>query len=359
VNEIALEFQNISVSYGSNPVLQDFSLSIRQGEFVVLLGKSGCGKTTALKTLAGLLPVLRGEIWLNGKNITQLPAEKREMAMVFQKPLLFPFLNVAENIGFGLKMRRKSSREITAKVTDALRLVQLEGFEKRYPRQLSGGQEQRVALARALVTSPQVLLLDEPFSALDAQLRVEMRTLVRNLQKTLGITALFVTHDQDEAISVADRIAFVHQGKVLQYDKPEAFFSAPKTAEAARFFGWIILNGKITENCLKTEHGSFSLLIPAPQTDADKVFSIAFHPSSIQFQPPDSLTNHNRLPAILESRLLFGFHLRYRLRLKSGETLEGQTNLPETISLIISLPLESLLSIYLPEDCIILFTSPT
>lgn len=173
-----LELKNIKAAYGANSILRDFSLSAESGEIVALLGESGCGKTTALKIVAGLLDQDSGEVWLDGENISRVPAERREMSLVFQKPLLFPFLNVAENISFGLKMRNVPKAEIARKVAEALKMVRLENYETRLPRQLSGGQEQRVSLARAIVTNPRVLLLDEPFSALDARLRVEMRNLV-------------------------------------------------------------------------------------------------------------------------------------------------------------------------------------
>lgn len=278
-----LKLKNITAAYDANPVLRDFSLSVGRGEFVALLGASGCGKTTALKIVAGLLEQDAGEIWLDGNDISRVPAERREMSLVFQKPLLFPFLTVAENVAFGLKMRNFPKAEIRDKVAEVLKLVQLENFETRLPRQLSGGQEQRVALARAIVTDPRVLLLDEPFSALDARLRSEMRNLIRELQRRLKITAVFVTHDQEEAVSVADRIAFLDGGKLAQISEPKDFYLKPNTVAVARFFGWKILEGKLNADFIEIagetiERGKINFI--SPDKNSNK---IAFHPSRAAF----------------------------------------------------------------------------
>ena len=233
--------QNVSARYGANQVLRELSLGIGAGELITLLGPSGCGKTTLLKILAGLLEPATGEIYFNDAKITGMPAERRGAVMVFQKPLLFPYLTVAENIAFGLKMRGLPATEIRDRVSEALRWVQLDGYEHRRPSELSGGQEQRVSLARALVTEPRVLLLDEPFSALDENLRGEMRLLVRELQQRLRITTVFVTHDQLEASVLADRIALLLEGKLEQVGRPRDFYTAPATVEVARFFGWQVV----------------------------------------------------------------------------------------------------------------------
>jgi ABC-type Fe3+/spermidine/putrescine transport system ATPase subunit len=213
-------------------------LAVDEGQIVVLLGPSGCGKTTTLKMIAGLIPATSGEILLEGRSILDVPADKRDVSMVFQKPLLFPHMTVAQNIGFGLKMRGFKQEEIGRRVAEALDLVKLNGFGERRVNQLSGGQEQRVSLARALVIEPKVLLLDEPLSALDAELRLEMRELIMSIKQTLGITIVFVTHDQQEAVMLADRIALMVDGKIVQYDEPRAFVSRPRTRRVAEFFGW-------------------------------------------------------------------------------------------------------------------------
>ncbi len=278
-----LELKNITAAYDANSVLRDFSLSVGRGEFVALLGASGCGKTTALKIVAGLLEQDAGEIWLDGNDISRVPAERREMSLVFQKPLLFPFLTVAENVAFGLKMRNLPKAEIKDKVAEVLKMVQLENFETRLPRQLSGGQEQRVALARAIVTNPRVLLLDEPFSALDARLRSEMRNLIRELQQRLKITAVFVTHDQEEAVSVADRIAFLDGGKLAQISEPKDFYLKPNTVAVARFFGWKILEGKLNGDFIEIAGGKIEREKINLSASDKKSFQIAFHPRRAAF----------------------------------------------------------------------------
>ena len=236
-----LQLTGITAGYDSTPVLSDFSLEVNPGELVALLGPSGCGKTTILKLIAGLLPPSKGHVAMDGVSVNQVPTEQRRAAMVFQKPLLFPHLSVAENIGFSLKMKKASAAEVARRVEQALAEVKLEGFDRRNPSQLSGGQEQRVALARALVSDPKILLLDEPFSALDENLRQEMRLLLKSIHRRLGVTTVFVTHDQNEAAAIAHRIAFVRNGRVEQHGPPRDFFLAPATLATARFFGWQVL----------------------------------------------------------------------------------------------------------------------
>lgn len=239
----SVTIEGLTAGYGRGHVLESISLSIEPGEMICLLGPSGCGKSTLLRVLAGLHPQEpgAGEIRLSGRIVNQLPAELRRTAMVFQRPQLFPWLSVAGNIGFGLKMQKLPPDLIRQKVEEALHLVQLEGYAARRPDELSGGQAQRVALARALVTRPDLLLLDEPFSALDENLRGEMRHLVRQLQRELHITTIFVTHDQTEAAILADRIALLLDGRLAQFDPPRQFFTAPNSREVARFFGWQLL----------------------------------------------------------------------------------------------------------------------
>lgn len=233
----AVELRELVASYGDTLVVDRLSLLVEPGSLTALVGPSGCGKTTTLKVVAGLLDPSGGEVLFNGRSVLGLPAEKRPVAMVFQKPLLFPHLSVGDNVGFGLRMRRVPKKDRAERVGRALELVRLEGFADRRVGEVSGGQEQRVALARALVTEPQVLLLDEPFSALDASLRTEIRDLVRGLQQELGVTTLFVTHDQEEAVSIADYVALLLEGKVEQYGTPRAFYDAPATLRVAQFFG--------------------------------------------------------------------------------------------------------------------------
>lgn len=316
--------KNINAGYGETQVLRDFSLAAEDGELLALLGASGCGKTTVLKTIAGLLEAETGEIMLRQENITNLPAEKRGTAMVFQKPLLFPYLTVAENVAFGLKMRSLPTDEIRRKVAETLQMVQLEDFASRLPKQLSGGQEQRVALARAVVTNPRVLLLDEPFSALDAQLRVEMRNLVRELQKRLKITTVFVTHDQEEAVSIADRIAFIDGGELAQIAVPPEFFANPKTLTVAEFFGWKILAGKVIENRLETAAGMFDLTSFGLNLPPDALVNLAFHPNQARISAKNFAMSDDflTLRAELERAIVLGGKHLYAVKLSNGERLE-------------------------------------
>ena len=321
-----LELKNITATYDAAIILQDFSLSVAGGEFVALLGASGCGKTTALKIIAGLITEKSGAVWLDGRDITKVAAERRETAMVFQKPLLFPFLNVAENVGFGLKMRSLPKAETRQKVAEALKLVKLEGFENRSARHLSGGQEQRVALARALVTNPRVLLLDEPFSALDAGLRIEMRNLVRELQRRLKITTVFVTHDQEEAVSIADRIALMDNGKLSQIAAPKDFFANPSTPHAARFFGWKLFDGTVRTDFVETAAGNFgSFEKPKNLTSGDKVL-VGFHPAWARIRLPENASfDKNYLVGKLEQIINIGAKIRVTATLSNGESLEIET----------------------------------
>ncbi|MGO2745603.1 ABC transporter ATP-binding protein [Microbacterium sp.] len=232
-----VQFQGVEKSYGANRVLHGVDLDIAPGEFVSLLGPSGCGKTTALRVLAGLEHADRGAVLLGGRDVSRVPTNKRDIGMVFQSYSLFPHLSVADNTAFGLRRRGASKARAGTRALDALALVGLEAFADRFPHQLSGGQQQRVALARALVTEPRVLLLDEPLSALDAKVRVQLRDEIRRLQLRLGITTVFVTHDQEEALAVSDRIAVMDAGRIDQIDTPEELYLRPATAHVASFVG--------------------------------------------------------------------------------------------------------------------------
>jgi ABC-type Fe3+/spermidine/putrescine transport system ATPase subunit len=226
----------LSRQYGEHAAVDDLTLSVEKGELAALLGPSGCGKTTTLRMIAGLLAPSSGDIRFNGRSVLHVAAERRGAVMVFQKHLLFPHMSVGENVGFGLRMRGESPQVIRRKVGEMLALVQLEGFEQRRSHELSGGQQQRVALARALVIEPQVLLLDEPLANLDANLRLEMRKLIRTIQQELAMTTFFVTHDQEEAIMLADRVALMMEGKLLQEGAPRSLYEQPVTPRVARFF---------------------------------------------------------------------------------------------------------------------------
>ena len=236
--EISLELKEIKKSFTEGEaVLDNISLEISKGEFITLLGSSGCGKTTTLRIIAGLEQPDAGSVWLDGREVTGLEPNQRDVNTVFQNYALFPHMNVAENIGYGLKLKKVPKSEIRKKVSQMLELVQLEGYEKRKPSELSGGQKQRVAIARALVNNPKVLLLDEPLGALDLQLRRAMQIELKHLQKKLGITFIYITHDQEEAINMSDRIAVMKDGCIEQIGTPDEIYNHPKTSYVATFVG--------------------------------------------------------------------------------------------------------------------------
>lgn len=236
--EISLELKEIKKSFTEGEaVLDNISLEISKGEFITLLGSSGCGKTTTLRIIAGLEQPDAGSVWLDGREVTGLEPNQRDVNTVFQNYALFPHMNVAENIGYGLKLKKVPKSEIRKKVSQMLELVQLEGYEKRKPSELSGGQKQRVAIARALVNNPKVLLLDEPLGALDLQLRRAMQIELKYLQKKLGITFIYITHDQEEAINMSDRIAVMKDGRIEQIGTPDEIYNHPKTSYVATFVG--------------------------------------------------------------------------------------------------------------------------
>ncbi|KUL93527.1 spermidine/putrescine ABC transporter ATPase [Bosea sp. WAO] len=242
-----LSIEHLRKTYGEFHAVDDFSIDIADGEFLVLLGPSGCGKTTTLRMVAGFIQPTAGRITIGARDVTDLPPWKRNCGLVFQSYALFPHMSVADNVAFGLEMRKMPAAERAPRVAEALRLVQLDGFDQRYPRQLSGGQQQRVALARALAMQPDVLLLDEPLSNLDAKLRQEVRVEIRDLQRKLGLTTIMVTHDQEEALTMADRLVVMEKGKVRQIGSQRELYEKPADRFVAGFIGRsAFLDGEIT-----------------------------------------------------------------------------------------------------------------
>ena len=237
MNNSFIQINNISKHFADVKAVDDVSFEIKEGEFFSLLGPSGCGKTTLLRLLAGFEYPTSGNLLIDGTDITALPPDKRPTNMVFQNYAIFPHINVQRNIEFGLRKENLSKDEMQQRVSNALKMVQLEGYENRYSNQLSGGQRQRIALARALVKQPKVLLLDEPLGALDKKLREEMQIELRNLQKSLGITFIFVTHDQEEAMTMSDRIAVMDEGNILQVSPPKEIYHNPKNKFVSQFIG--------------------------------------------------------------------------------------------------------------------------
>ena len=246
-----IELRDIAVSFDGEPVLKNLNLSISDGEFVTLLGPSGCGKTTTLRIIAGFITPDSGDVFFDGKRVNDLPAYRRPVNTIFQRYALFPHLNVYENVAFGMRVQKKSNAEIEETVTRMLELVNLKGFEKRSVAKLSGGQQQRVAIARALAMNPRVLLLDEPLAALDLKLRKDMQTELKNIQKSLGISFIYVTHDQEEALSMSDTVVVMDNGVIQQIGTPQDIYNEPQNAFVADFIGESnILDGVMLEDYL-------------------------------------------------------------------------------------------------------------
>ena len=263
----AVTLDRVTKRFGELTAIDQISLAVRRGELMTLLGPSGCGKTTLLNLVAGFLLPESGEIAIDGRQVTNIPTYRREIGIMFQNYALFPHMNVAENVGYGLRMRRLPKPEIARRVADALALVKLEGVNDRKPRQLSGGQQQRVALARALIIRPKVLLLDEPFSALDRNLRAAMQVELKDIQRKLGVTTIFVTHDQSEALSLSDRIAVIAEGRIRQLGAPGEIYRRPADRFVASFIGDVnVLSARLKRNDGPTATvavGGARVLVPA------------------------------------------------------------------------------------------------
>ena len=235
--KVMLELADMTKKYGNGDGVEHINLKVYEGEIVTLLGPSGCGKSTILRTVGGFLDVTDGDILINGKSIIDLPPEKRPTAMVFQSYNLWPHMTIYENLAYGLKLRKRPASEIKENITKMLDLVSMPGCEKKYPSQLSGGQQQRIAIARSLLLKPELLLLDEPFSALDAKIRQQMREELKKIQQDLGITVVFVTHDQEEAMALSHRIVVMNKGKIDQIGTPAEIYDNPQTLHVANFIG--------------------------------------------------------------------------------------------------------------------------
>jgi ABC-type Fe3+/spermidine/putrescine transport system ATPase subunit len=282
-----LQLDNLTIRFETRTVVRDFSLVVRDGELVSLLGPSGAGKTTILKTIAGLLAPSGGHVLIDGKRVTGVAPEHRDAVMVFQDPLLFPFMNVAQNIGFGLRMGGKKGPAAESHVRDILSLTRLEGLEGRKVHELSGGQQQRVALARALVLKPSVLLLDEPLSNLDATLRQEMRELILDIQAETRMTMVFVTHDQSEALMMSDRVALLLDGRLRQVGRPRDLFHRPADPEVARFFGGTnFFQGRMRDGQF---HSALGVLPIGAQAGNGHVRTATIRPEDIRIAPRGAL----------------------------------------------------------------------
>lgn len=300
-----VSIENLQKSYASTAVFSDINCAIEKGEFVTLLGPSGCGKSTLLRCIAGLTSVNSGSILLDGQNLVPLTPQKRNIGMVFQIYALFPNMTVEQNVAFGLRMQKVSPDDSQKRVVEILKLVELQDYAKRYPHQMSGGQCQRVALARSLVTRPRLLLLDEPLSALDARIRKHLREQIRAIQRELGLTTIFVTHDQEEALTMSDRIFLMNQGRIVQSGDAETLYTAPVDVFAAGFIG--------NYNLLEADDASRLMQRPINSR-------IAIRPESIQL----SLTGE--LEGEVRSHSLLGNVIRYRVQARGVELVVDVLN---------------------------------
>ena len=320
-----IKIKNLSKSFGEVEVLKNINLEIEEGEFFSLLGPSGCGKTTLLRILAGFEYPTDGEVFFDETNVTSLPPNLRPSNMVFQNYAIFPHINVHRNIEFGLRKEKLSSNEMKKRVQNALKMVQLEGYEDRYSNELSGGQRQRIALARALVKQPKVLLLDEPLGALDKKLREEMQIELRNLQKSLGITFIFVTHDQEEAMTMSDRIAVMDQGYILQVSPPKEIYHNPKSRFVSEFIGNIntfktkILNSSKSELSIDIEgFGKVNIKNKHDISDSDFIYS-AIRPEEISISKDSNSTKNKNYQCIIKNISFYGESTYFYVQLLNSE----------------------------------------
>ena len=329
-----IEIQGVSKVYGDNTVLDNLSLNIRKNEFLTLLGPSGCGKTTTLKIIAGFETADSGKVVFDGNDISDLPPYKRQLNTVFQKYALFPHMNIYENIAFGLKIKKVPKEEIDKKVREMLKMVALEGFEKRSVESLSGGQQQRVAIARALVNEPQVLLLDEPLGALDLKLRKEMQLELKKIQKRLGITFIFVTHDQEEALTMSDTIVVMNKGVIQQMGSPEDIYNEPANAFVADFIGESnILSGIMIEDYkVKFSNNIFTCVDGGFEKNED--IDVVIRPEDIEITTVDK----GMLTGKVNSVIFKGVHYEIEVETENNKWIIHNiksANVGSTVGLII------------------------
>ncbi|MCS7137186.1 MAG: ABC transporter ATP-binding protein [Candidatus Caldarchaeum sp.] len=350
--EVVLD--SVSKYYGKVSAVDNVSLSVEKSEFLTLLGPSGCGKTTTLRMVAGFIKPDRGNLYIKGELMNDKPPYKRNIGMVFQNYALFPHMTVLDNVAFGLKMRKIAKREALETARQALKLVGLEGMEKRYPKQLSGGQQQRVALARALVIKPDVLLLDEPLSNLDLKLRMQMRLELKRIQKETGVTTIYVTHDQGEALSMSDRIVVMHNGRVVQVGYPQEIYEKPANEFVADFIGEAnVLKGvlKKRDGLHYFETGDFEIpvdperLVKSDAANSSEILLI-IRPERVEIA--DSSSRENLVETTVEGVDFIGSVIRYHLRLPSGRLIKmeqkntGQNVYRQGQKVVCRLPSESL-----------------
>ena len=323
---VAIKISHAVKKYGNNTVIPDLSLDIREGEFFTLLGPSGCGKTTLLRMIAGFNSIEGGDFYFNEKRINDVEPNKRNIGMVFQNYAIFPHLTVRQNVGFGLKNRKCSKEELESRTDEYLKLMQIEEYKDRLPERLSGGQQQRVALARALVIHPDVLLMDEPLSNLDAKLRVEMRSAIKDIQNQVGITTVYVTHDQEEAMAVSDRIAVFDHGVIQQIGTPQQLYQRPKNLFTATFIG----RTNIVEGTLTVGGNGTGSLVLARTCGADitglRGLGNGTYPVKVSVRPEEFVIHESgkagAVEAVVESSIFLGLNTHYNVRLATGERVD-------------------------------------
>ncbi|MBL1228991.1 ABC transporter ATP-binding protein [Enterococcus sp. BWB1-3] len=318
-----VNLSNIRVSYdGKQNILEDLNISMEKGELVSLLGPSGCGKTTTLRVIAGLISPNDGSFILDDQELVKVPVHKRNFGMVFQSYALFPHLTISENVAFGLKLRKEKKETVDKKVAEMLEICGLGHLGERYPKQLSGGQRQRVALARALVIEPKLLLLDEPLSNLDAKLRVQMRIEIKRIQQQLGITTVFVTHDQEECFSISDKVAVMNNGVIEQYDTPEKIYRSPKTKFVAQFIGFE--NFFSVKHLEKSRYQTDSVVIETDVSSAPASELVAtIRPEDIEIA---SAAQENLVEGQVEVRTFLGKSYQYEVATSLGKFLVNGTD---------------------------------
>ena len=327
-----LEIENLRKSYGPQAVVQHFELAVERGEFISFLGPSGCGKTTTLRMVAGFETPSAGSIRIDGHEVTQLRPNQRHVGMVFQSYALFPNMTVADNVGFGLKVAKRPAAEIRPRVEEMLRLIKLPNLGGRYPYQLSGGQQQRVALARALAIKPQILLLDEPLSALDANIRMALREEIRNVQRDLGITTIYVTHDQEEALSMSDRIVVMNEGRIEQIGTPFEIYNQPRTRFVASFVGTLnVLRGKVADAAggrIAIDGQEIIVARGMGDAKAGEIRSVALRPEAARLEKLNG--THNRMEGKIEEVNFLGAIVRIRVRFADNAISLDTFNNPGT-----------------------------
>lgn len=318
-----IELHGVSKSFGHNAVVRELSMQVGKGEFVSFLGGSGCGKTTTLRMIAGFETPSSGKILIDGVNVSNIPPAKRNLGMVFQNYALFPNMTVRKNIGFGLKILKKSRSEIEQRVDEMLDLIHMSDFDNRYPHQLSGGQQQRVALARAIAVKPTALLLDEPLSALDAKIRLQLRDDIKAIQQKLGITTIYVTHDQEEALSISDRVAVMREGKIEQIGTPFEIYNKPATSYVASFIGTLnVLEGKVVdpEKGIVAVDSSFLRIAGSIKENIGNTVRLTIRPEAVSLCVNGMASNAdaNFLSGTVENTKFMGSTVR--LVIKSGNS---------------------------------------